>query len=95
MFPECPGAPEKSALFFGLEPIKFRGLMGYSEFLYSLTDNQFLPRDGEVLATDSFLDGRTAFMTVIHPSGQSDARQREYAVSVTNQMPDSENMLYV
>ena len=67
MFPECSGAMEKSASFFGREPIKFRGLVGYSEFLYSLTDNQFLPRDGKVLATDSFLDGHTAFMTVIHP----------------------------
>mmetsp|Transcript_21274 Transcript_21274/g.46660 ORF Transcript_21274/g.46660 Transcript_21274/m.46660 type:complete len:1658 (-) Transcript_21274:219-5192(-) len=60
----CPGQPQTDGTFFGLEPVKFMGRTGFAEYLYSLTDNQFLPRDGEVLPTSAFVDSGTSQMSV-------------------------------
>jgi len=61
----CLGAPQTEGTFFGLNVTKFQGAQGFSEFLYSLTDNSYLPRSGELLPTVDFVDSQTTFLLVL------------------------------
>ncbi|EKX42859.1 hypothetical protein GUITHDRAFT_140993 [Guillardia theta CCMP2712] len=66
----CPMESSSLSVFFGLKPVDFSGSMGYSDFLYSITENDFLYRSnsdgqGEILMTSSFIDSLTESVQVI------------------------------
>jgi len=52
----CASETEEEMNFFGLNVTDFQGIIGYLEFLHSITNVEFLSRDGEILKTTDFLD---------------------------------------
>jgi hypothetical protein len=58
----CRGGPDEQPGFFGSTPLKFEDNVGFVDFLYSLTDNSFVPRGGEFPDTRLFLDGLTTVL---------------------------------
>ena len=65
----CPGAEPDSEPAFGLKPIELLGAKGYADFLYSLTDTEFVSRnnsEGEQALQDTrtFIDSLTQTVTV-------------------------------
>jgi len=61
----CPGEAKTNGSVFGILPSSFDGQVGYSDFLFSLTDNPFLFREGRVQATRDFLDSSTESSKII------------------------------
>lgn len=55
----CPGEAKDKGFVFGINVSKFAGEYGYTDLLFSLTDNPFLYRDGRVRATEEFIDSET------------------------------------
>jgi len=65
----CPGAEPDSELAFGLKPIELLGAKGYADFLYSLTDSQFVSRNNSagqqaLQDTSAFVDSLTQTVTI-------------------------------
>ena len=54
-----PGEAKDKGVVFGINVSKFAGEYGYTDLLFSLTDNPFLYRDGRVRATEEFIDSET------------------------------------
>ena len=52
----CRGPQKTNGSYFGILPSSFGGETGYADFLFSLTDNPFLYRDGKVRGMSGFLD---------------------------------------
>ena len=61
----CPGELQVKSEAFGINSSEFQGRRGYADFLFSLTDNPFLFRGGEVKATRDFIDSATETAKVI------------------------------
>ena len=61
----CPGELQVKSEAFGINSSEFQGRRGYADFLFSLTDNPFLYRGGEVRATSDFIDSATESAKVI------------------------------
>eukprot|EP00282_Hemiselmis_andersenii_P039355 CAMPEP_0169429860 /NCGR_PEP_ID=MMETSP1042-20121227/2089_1 /TAXON_ID=464988 /ORGANISM="Hemiselmis andersenii, Strain CCMP1180" /LENGTH=1492 /DNA_ID=CAMNT_0009540133 /DNA_START=27 /DNA_END=4505 /DNA_ORIENTATION=+ len=61
----CPGSSFETEKAFDIEPLQFDGQVGYSDFLYSITDSPFLSRDGKVSKTGSFIDSRTTSVLLL------------------------------
>ena len=69
----CPGDPQESDFYFGLEPMDFVGETGYADFLYSIVDNDFVFRadsnatdaEGELKSTGTFIDSLTQSVQVL------------------------------
>eukprot|EP00293_Proteomonas_sulcata_P019934 CAMPEP_0184313852 /NCGR_PEP_ID=MMETSP1049-20130417/68418_1 /TAXON_ID=77928 /ORGANISM="Proteomonas sulcata, Strain CCMP704" /LENGTH=75 /DNA_ID=CAMNT_0026631419 /DNA_START=10 /DNA_END=234 /DNA_ORIENTATION=+ len=61
----CPGGPQDTGQFFGTDPIEVLNDIGYADFLYSITDTNFLFREGAVMETSDFLDSQTASAKLI------------------------------
>ena len=55
----CPGDVQNNETAFGIDPTEFQQTIGYADFLFSLTDNPFLFRGGEVRSTSEFIDSAT------------------------------------
>ena len=51
----CRGPHKTNGSYFGILPSSFGGETGYADFLFSLTDNPFLYRDGKVRGVRRFL----------------------------------------
>jgi len=60
----CAGSPVLDEREFGLEPQVFENV-GFADFLFSITDTQFLFRDGKLISTDSFIDSLTKSVRII------------------------------
>ena len=52
----CRGGEKTNGSYFGIVPSSFGGEIGYADFLFSLTDNPFLYRDGKVRDIGGSLD---------------------------------------
>ena len=61
----CRGDLEVEKDAFGIQASEFQGDRGYADFLFSLTDNPFLFRGGEVRSTRDFIDSATQTAKVI------------------------------
>lgn len=61
----CRGELEVEKEAFGIQASEFQGDRGYADFLFSLTDNPFLFRGGEVRSTRDFIDSATQTAKVI------------------------------
>jgi hypothetical protein len=61
----CQGESQISGESFGINPIEFEGTVGYADFLFSLTDNPFLFRGGNVVPTSDFIDSATETAKII------------------------------
>jgi hypothetical protein len=61
----CRGDIEVEKEAFGINVSRFQGDRGYADFLFSLTDNPFLFRGGEVRSTRDFIDSSTQTAKVI------------------------------
>jgi len=60
----CPGKRQEEGMFFGQAPEDF-GAIGYSDLLYSVTDNGFLWRNGELVQTAEFISSNTGTVDII------------------------------
>lgn len=60
----CPGGAKREGTVFGLAPNKFNSMIGYADFLYSITDNSFLFREGQVMPTSTFITSLTESVSV-------------------------------
>ena len=58
----CRGGPDEEPGFFGSQPMSFMENVGFVDFMYSLTDNSFVPRGDEFPDTQLFLDGLTTVL---------------------------------
>ena len=66
----CPGRAQEQGSVFGLFPASFLGATGYADFLYSITDNEYVFRNdsrgqGELRDTGGFVDTLTQSVNLI------------------------------
>jgi len=69
----CRGPVQETGFFFGLPVMNFLGQKGFADFLYSITDNDFLFRadspqldtKGELKNTDTFIDALTESVQIV------------------------------
>jgi hypothetical protein len=50
---------------FGLNPMTFQSNVGYSDFLYTIADNEYVYRDDSLSSTSSFIDSLTRTIQVV------------------------------
>ena len=85
----CPGELQVETEAFGINASEFQGSRGYADFLFSLTDNPFLYRGGEVRATGDFIDAATETAKVILVFFTPDAGLTSVLTWTTEFMADS------
>jgi hypothetical protein len=61
----CKGGFVEGRTQFGLESIEFQGSVGFADLLFSITDNDFIFRDGGMMATSNFFDSLTQTVSLI------------------------------
>lgn len=61
----CSGGPQVSDPFFGLNPADFRGVLGFADLLFSITDSPFVFRGEELRSTSDFVDSQTRDVLVL------------------------------
>jgi hypothetical protein len=61
----CVGMQQVEGEAFGINASDFEGSVGYADFLFSITDNPFLYRGGEVKSTSDFIDSATETAKII------------------------------
>jgi hypothetical protein len=60
----CTGDPITEQSYSGLQPIEFKG-MGFADFLFSITDQDYIFRDGQIQSTSSFVDSLTRSLDIV------------------------------
>jgi len=61
----CPGDLKEEGRVFGRDPIVVDGQTGYADLLYSVVDNGYLFRDGQLMQTEEFLSSNTGIARII------------------------------
>ena len=61
----CTGDPITTGSEFGLDPMEFKGSIGYADILYSITDTDYTFREKTVMSTSDFFDSETQTISLI------------------------------